>query len=342
MDWSEAARTGNVEELQKILRNRSVKNLLDDTHLTPLHYAATGGSTDAVKSLLDAGSFVDSPDCYGRTPLYMAILGDQNEIVRILLENNASPDTACVCGTTALSKAAEHGNLDILTVLLQSGARIDTRNADEESPEDLAWHNGHEAVLFRINQHKSKRVDAFVKAAKRGCVAEMQRLMASGVDPKSRDGQGDSGFDLAVQSGCVDAVQFLLHSDARIDVSEPDSRGRGITPLHRAAQNGHETVVDLLLQHGARPNEVDYKAMTPLHHAAQRGHTEVISTVWRHICRGVPVDLDVAGRNGMTPLMLAAKHRHTAAVVRLLELGADPSLKDGNGETAWDKWQIQS
>ncbi|KAJ5390643.1 2-5A-dependent ribonuclease [Penicillium cataractarum] len=307
MDWQEAIRIGNVEELRTILGRNSVE--------------------------------VNTRDPYGRTVLYMAVLADQNEIVKILLENNANPDIGCRCGTTPLSKAAELGNLDVLTFLLQKGAKLNTRNADGESPEDLAWHNGHEAVLFRINQHKIKRVDAFMKAAKKGCITEMQGLMASGVDLRHRDAQGDSGFDLAVQSGRVNAVRFLLQSDAGIDVSEPDSRGRGITPLHRAAQNGHEAVVSLLLEYGARPNMIDYRMMTPLHHAAQRGHTEVISTFWRYMGCGVPVELDALGRNGITPLMLAAKHRRTVAVNRLLELGADPSLKDGMGETAWDKWK---
>lgn len=54
----------------------------------------------------------------------------------------------------------------------------------------------------------------------------------------------------------------------------------------------------------------------------------------RRLARGAPERLDAAGPDGRTALMLAASAGHEEMVALLLELGADPALRDGAGKTA--------
>lgn len=46
----------------------------------------------------------------------------------------------------------------------------------------------------------------------------------------------------------------------------------GWTALHRAAQNGHEATVRLLLNHGADVQARDIRGKTALNRAAEAGH----------------------------------------------------------------------
>ncbi|KAL1961712.1 hypothetical protein VTN77DRAFT_1112 [Rasamsonia byssochlamydoides] len=332
MRWLEAAQNGDVEELDRIVRTgANVNSLVDDAHGTPLHYVAAAGHAKALQFLLSQNAVIDSKDKYGRTPLYMAVLRRQAVSAEILLDNKANPDAACQCGTTAVSKAAEHGDVAILELLLQNSARIDTENIDGETPEDLAQHNGHDAVLARFRYYKTQRLRSFWKAAQRGSVTEMRRLVDSGVNAQGRDLQGHSALDLAAQNGHREAVLFLLHD---VGVNAAEANSRGITALHWAAQHGHEAVVDLLLEYGAPLDAADRTMMRPLHRAAERGHDAVINTIWNHRNQGEEVNLDILGPNGVTPLMLAARHGRKTTVQLLLHLGADPSLEDGRGETA--------
>lgn len=234
--------------------------------------------------------------------------------------------------TTAVSKAAEHGDIPILNLLLEKAPGTDTANFDGEMPKELARRNGHETVLGRFRFYKTKRLRLLWKVAQRGSVAEMQQLVASGVNPLGRDMQGHSALDLAAQNGRREAVFFLLHD---VGVSAAGSDSRGITPLHWAAQHG-ENVVELL-QYDAPLDAADRTMMTSLHRAAEKGKNSVTTVISNHRGRGKKVDLDVRGPNGVTPLMLAALHGRATTVRLLFNLGADPYLRDGRRETAKDK-----
>lgn len=52
-------------------------------------------------------------------------------------------------------------------------------------------------------------------------------------------------------------------------------------PLHKAAENGYEVVVWLLLEHTADVNVKDNDGWTPLHTAAENGHDGVVQLLLR-------------------------------------------------------------
>jgi ankyrin repeat protein len=56
----------------------------------------------------------------------------------------------------------------------------------------------------------------------------------------------------------------------------------GFTPLHYAAQNGHEKVVAYLIDKGADCNYADSGGWTPLHAAADRGRLAVVKLLVKY------------------------------------------------------------
>jgi ankyrin repeat protein len=128
--------------------------------------------------------------------------------------------------------------------------------------------------------------------------------------------------------GNVEVVRLLLQAGARPNVRAKD----GNTALgYCALGNGSVPILRLLLQHGAEPNLGTFQKAFPL-------HTAVLMTTPEFV--GVLLDgkakIDVANKDGVTPLMLAAAMGKGEMVDLLLGRGAARDLQDGTGKTALD------
>ena len=97
----------------------------------------------------------------------------------------------------------------------------------------------------------------------------------------------------------------------------------GATPLTLAMRKRATTYVNFLLQNGADPNLPDKSGDTALMIAARLGYLEGINSM---IAGKAAVD--ATNRQGETALIMAVQHRHTQAVKRLLEAGANPAHTD--------------
>lgn len=100
------------------------------------------------------------------------------------------------------------------------------------------------------------------------------------------------------------------------------------TPVFIAAQNGHRTVLSLLITAGANPDMKRIDGATPLWIAAQMGHD--------HICKVLLQNgafVDAVRCDGATPLFKAAHKGHAAVVTELLKHRPNLGLLP-NGETA--------
>jgi ankyrin repeat protein len=100
-------------------------------------------------------------------------------------------------------------------------------------------------------------------------------------------------------------VELLSANHA--DVNAKDNAGYasldngGATPLHYAADRGHQDVVELLLTSKAEVNARDSSGDTPLKRAAYMGHRDVAALL---LASGAIVDAQ--NKWGMTPLDEAA------------------------------------
>lgn len=123
-------------------------------------------------------------------------------------------------------------------------------------------------------------------------------------------------------------IGVLLDNRARANTQDD----YGVTPLTWALYHGHDAAFDLLTQHGARlrSRQQTFKGgMTPLMKAASQGH-EIIARFY--LDQGVEVN--ARHDSGKTALMWAAGSGHIDLVRLLLDAGADVSQGDQAGNTA--------
>ncbi|EGD80772.1 hypothetical protein PTSG_11713 [Salpingoeca rosetta] len=140
---------------------------------------------------------------------------------------------------------------------------------------------------------------------------------------------GSTPFDIhaAAALGDCDGVQAALQED-KTAVSKRN--WCGWTPLIYAAHMGHDSIVDILLDHGASPNETTADGKdSALLQAASMGKESVIDTLLQ---RGADVNESLAC--GKTPLYVAAANGQTHVVKQLIERGADVhSVETTTGNT---------
>jgi uncharacterized protein len=182
--------------------------------------------------------------------------------------------------------------------------------------------------------------------------------------PNERDLRVYAGLHAAAASGDVAEIERLLAAGERPNIQDSNSR----TPLHVAAYRKHHAAARALLRLGANPNALDAQRYdivtiaavqndiemlnialqggasarnitspydgTALIAAAHLGHVEAVRILIAH-----KAPLDHANVRGWTALHEAVVlgnggPNHVATVEALINAGADPDIKDRQGNTA--------
>ena len=127
----------------------------------------------------------------------------------------------------------------------------------------------------------------------------------------------------SARSGNEETVKILLGHGAQ--TNSQDTRGR-LTALYGAIRRYRPaeslSMVNLLLRHGADPCARAGNGDTLLHRAAFCGHTELIKLFL------TAIDVEDLGYNRRTPLMVSSAAGQSAAVLMLLEYGANVYAKE--------------
>jgi hypothetical protein len=127
-----------------------------------------------------------------------------------------------------------------------------------------------------------------------------------------------------------------------------DFYGAYLTPITLAARSGNKEMVDLLLTHGAIPEQDKEEKVPLLHRAAQRGWVDIVEKLCKSgtdvnlITTAPQVRIDSLGyppttfpptRGGINALFFAAESMAFGAVAKLIQLGADVNAKDAEGQS---------
>lgn len=119
----------------------------------------------------------------------------------------------------------------------------------------------------------------------------------------------------------------------RLGASPHFTDKHGNQALHLACRTAKPALLQLLLDSGANKNAQNHYHDTPLHQAADADESgEIVA-----LLLNVGVLVDVPNKQGMTPLMIAARAGKLHNLRQLLDHGASLSLTDNQGFSALDK-----
>uniref|UniRef100_A0A7N8XUK3 Poly [ADP-ribose] polymerase n=1 Tax=Mastacembelus armatus TaxID=205130 RepID=A0A7N8XUK3_9TELE len=285
--------------------------------------ASRTGDLETVKKLCTVQN-VNCRDVEGRqsTPLHFAAGYNRLSVVQFLLHHGADVHAKDKGGLVPLHNACSYGHYEVAELLVLHGAVVNV------------------ADLWRFTP--------LHEAAAKGKYDICKLLLQHGADParKNRDGntpldlvkdsdtdiqdllRGDAALLDAAKKGCLARVKKLCTQD---NVNCRDTQGRHSTPLHLAAGYNNLEVAEYLLQHGAEVNSQDKGGLIPLHNAASYGHVDVAALLIKY-----DACVNATDKWAFTPLHEAAQKGRTQLCALLLAHGADPTLRNQEGQSPLD------
>lgn len=231
--------------------------------------------------------------------LNLAARRNDTETVRRLLKK-LNPSCIDNRGWTSLHEAAANDSYECLLLILNN---VHCRPLAET-------HEGHTALYIACRENVS--------------VKTIKALLESAEDIANY-GSTECVTPLHVASilGNIEVMQLLIDYGAMVDVQDFD----GDTPLHDAALAKRFEAVAVLLHAGADPEIQNESKFTPFHIACFKGCFKTLQILFPFV-----YDINQCTVNGDTPLILAIQGSNDDIIHFLLENGADPNIKNKDGE----------
>ncbi|KAL2816001.1 ankyrin repeat-containing domain protein [Aspergillus cavernicola] len=323
-----AAMAGHEDVVEYLLRRRVNLDPRNFSGLSPLLFAAAAGNTDVVRTFLgDRWSYgieINANDDLTRTPLIWAVRRGHLDIVELLLErcdvdvNCEDPDDFEM---TPLSIAAVKGREDIFQLLV-SHQFIDI-HAKDSSANGILKHaviGGNENIVRKVLELPAVDIDLqgadgstpFMWAAGEGRDSIVKLL----IDKDDIDVNWfNNGFYVVVQSALAYHGSWQT-PQVRDILSGRMAMLKGASALDAAARNGHESTVNLLLDHPKiDADAADYEGRTALSTAASAGHLNIVKLFLDRD----DIAVNDADCRGFTAIASAARDGQKAVVHAMLE-----------------------
>uniref|UniRef100_A0AAQ6ANN0 Poly [ADP-ribose] polymerase n=1 Tax=Amphiprion ocellaris TaxID=80972 RepID=A0AAQ6ANN0_AMPOC len=315
-----AAQMGN-EAVQQIL-NENVPTRNSDVDYRFLE-AAKAGDLDTVQQLCTPQN-VNCRDLEGRhsTPLHFAAGYNRVAVVEYLLHHGADVHAKDKGGLVPLHNACSYGHYEVAELLVRHGASVNVADLWKFTPLHEAAAKGKYEICKLLLKHGAD-------PSKKNRDGNMPLDMVKDGDTDIQDLlRGDAALLDAAKKGCLARVQKLCSPE---NINCRDTQGRNSTPLHLAAGYNNLEVAEYLLEHGADVNAQDKGGLIPLHNAASYGHVDIAALLIKYnTC------VNATDKWAFTPLHEAAQKGRTQLCALLLAHGADPTMKNQEGQTALD------
>ncbi len=344
-----------------------------DLSLDSLIEAARSGDVLLVQRLIshgaDAKGKLATDVDQWESPLRVACLGQHLEVVKLLVENGADPNLDLGKSSTAFETScglkSSPGD-SIFDLLLSRVKDVNIR-----SP-----HHTSTPLITTIFHGTARKVDALIRAgaivdpdsvndfqSSLAIAASLPRteifdlLLKHGADVNARFTEPSEDCLPCLDN--ITIMHYLVHAyrssdaekfatfDSMVDMvlaRKPDlnlESTYGLTAVEIACYGKNTEVIDKLKRHGAR---LETDGMSAIHCAAQFSNVPVV----KHLIEKYRVDVNRTYSQGNTALHLVIqccgdgfgdgiKEQDRAEVVRLLlDNGADPAIRNAEGETFID------
>lgn len=295
-----------------------------ETSMSALHDAARSNNINEVQHLLTTdGVDVNARDSHGNTALHLT---KDKSIASLLINACADPNLQNADGDTPLQMwhtlnlvTGDTGRpftgflldndrkylLDIITLLLEAGASPNIQNKHGYNSLHSLFVYGGIAGL----ELEAHLMHDFISL-----------LVRFGVDVNAPDFERSTPLHHAAKEPHVLNAETLIRSGALVDARDY----RGLTPLQHVFNSDNKEMLQLLMQNKASVNAQDVDGRTALSTAVESGNEVMVELLLEHPCTCV----DLADKNCVTPLHLAAAFKHVDMTERLIRASADANARD--------------
>jgi ankyrin repeat protein len=354
----EAAESGEHATALRLASTKGVNvNAAAADGSTAIMYAAANGDLELVRALVKAGADVKAKNQFGTSAITEAAIIGSAPVIDALLKAGADPNFKTPNGETPLMAAARSGKVDAAKALLDAGADINAKESWGEQSA-LMWAAAQsQADMVKFLASKGANLNDH------GKVNQWERKIIQEPRPKDMNKGGFTPLHYAAREGCAACVQYLMAAGADTESEDPDRE----TPLLLALENMHFDTAAVLVQGGADLDKWDLFGRSPVYMAAdvstlpmkgngamavlpsqdklgavdvarmmlEKGANPNIQLKRRPPYRDVPQDRggDQMLAQGATPLLRAARAGDAKMVALLLENKALVDLPSKEGIT---------
>lgn len=347
-----AADSGNPQVVKFLLDQKANFRAVNNDGDLPLHIAASYGEEEMVK-LLYTEDTKDAKGLESETPMICAIMSKKPNIVQFFLDKQVNLTIPNEKGNLPIHAAVLTEDIQILKMLLEAPSLATFLNASDKekcTPLCLAAKKSlEEAVKLLLDKGADRSIPDENKdyPLHWAAISENEELVKLLYMDELRDVPGEDGCTpllLAVDSESIESVKFLIDKGA--DRSIPATSGN--LPIHSAIKAGNQTLFELVFSDETM-NVKGKKGLTPLNLAAKKDQLAMAKfLIEKGAARQISCEannlplhyaaaknlamvelladattLNVAGKDGKTPLLIATEANKQDIVDFLKANGAD-------------------
>ena len=335
---SAAAEAGNVEIIHMLVAAGANVNPSDNHHIGPLTTAARHGEVDAIRVLVEHGADLNAENYEA---LFAATNAGRLDAIKKLVGLGAELPLHHPESTRLMGAVAYGGTARIVKYFFEQGVNP-KKNVEEDEdggsfdPLINAIEAGRPEIVLALldggmNVNRIVQLATPLSAAIRWEDALLAaQLLDRGADvnlQKSRT--GTTPLLEAINLGMVSMVKLLLERQADPNQHGTINRNQPKFPLLLAAEKGYVDIGRLLLKYGALVDEQDEEGFSALHGAAGHSHHDFIKMLIeeRH------ADPTVRLANGSMPIHTAAARGNPQSIDLFLDVGIDVNASNNDGRT---------
>ncbi len=284
----------DIALVKSLLNSKISPNILVERKRPALVFAVMENRPEVVKLLLARGANPNLQDSHGYTPLLLTAGKGNLEIAEQLLSHGADPNIASNDGTTPLMEASRMGKKKMVMLLIKHGAEVRAETASDQTALIAAIRSGKSSpeiikLLLSygadINKTDKNNMTPVLWAAKLGKFDEFKLLAEKGANVKVVDEKGLNVLALAIISGnlkfvkyLIEKRKFLFREEALVymevagradleDITRTTRKymfGRHYSALMWAVKYNHYDIAEYLLKNGANPNYQNTNEQNPM------------------------------------------------------------------------------